>query len=1465
MEGIRESSDDDLTEIEQSGEELDEDEAKKIGACMMRMAEIAKAAIENQSISASDFMDYRTASGEVPCSEGNDDTNNAIGRIFIETAKREGTWSEALSALFEAGDLGGEDLVEFLGEGMPLELALSDEYIDILADGISFCDTPIPDGLLGRIHQQMRVMDGGEERFREMFVSGHKIDRTMAMSIYDSLDSDEAMSPERRADLELFREMGGNVLVATLNSYNLIYSRGSEDLVLHPRRDRSRYNEAQRQDGRRILDYLKEESLVDAADASGLFEDSFRRFGTESTSSNRAKSAALEEIVKSNYALTSDDEDVSYWMKVCKEKGENVFEKFDFVMLGDGRIIDEFDFSDKRVSRLFAISLGRDDAFSVGNPSMYGKIARRGLLDDAFFREELARVVADRVRRFEADRSYLRSMHGGTPAAIQVLALKKGLFEEMNAEGLFDKYPECQEDRIIALVRRGDFTEKSRLGLLNYMFKSDDYYDESGELNDNFFDSCLKDINGCGEILDDVGQRRCCDYCLARGKLRALANVGEVIWKRESVKGAVRGFLGKYKELRLDESFLGGEEVDLEKISQFFDESGPKQAFWAECIEGEQYGFLGLQSADLLSGLGFDEDSAKILRGMGNYALGDDGEVTADNVLSALTRFIHMDADDWVGASIDDLKIKDAFSESNIAIKDEAMRQLRQFYEEYLKSGNDGEFPKCLKLLSEYMRKNDGAGPLTQIEAFLDYCGALGRVGENGLKDGIKAVEGQIKDWDNISKANFYSTSAEIIKVGPEFYKEFLTVFCGLEDEQDFKTFAQEVFPLYQAKLALLKNYEDHSDGIGDGYSEATYSGVDKKQLLNDLHNMLLPFTLRDGDEGVSQVRRNDAIEIVKKKIFNEISVLFTEKFNILPEVTEKINISPKVISRGEGEEDANPVKVEALGKETMRTVENAVLYLSNMAYVDVGKKNLVGFYLALMLTKRENGTTAWDSFRRGEKCDPYAYLTPEAAREVKSRIEGSESASILTSENTKISSPERLAEFSGSLQDEVSEIRIGNTMSIDARLQNLKGNIEELADPDLYGDQMSKSKVAIISRHSPKIIGEVATALWKQEAKGLDPAFDEESEEAALAKDLIKLLTDANIEVTPTNIQKYLQQGFKELAPVGKTFALIRERDVANKVARVQDMLVPEGEVAEIFGELGEEFRPESGVLVLSEDLGYLQSIITKAEERGTLGGDEEERMRKISLVRDYVGEIERRKAELDEIYEEIVKRFESIRIPGGDRNETGAIIEKLEEIKKIISTGSGRNSAIISTCLCDLNEIIENMRACLSCKTKGINNDTNLTFGEPYKFYIKSQTKAGERGSIADEVVFFVPTSNGGETRMSFVMDMIYGTRNKDILMGHVGVLAKKAKALKAKYPEVPISVFVTSSGASSCSVSIQSESLLAQLRGLDGVTVEGGTREVNIPKSGLGDHYIEIGGVDGNRRSGVRLVEGIEIIFN
>lgn len=1427
-------------ELDAQQETLDEARAEEIGAALMRAMEIASMAVDEKKISLENLSTMISVfDGHQDDIELNDEQQQKFEeaiKVYLNEVNNEKTWSEALSVLVPIGIVRRDEMISFLDGGMPIEIILNNEqYLDCLTEnGTQFKTFPV--GLLGRIYKEMSATDKGRERFEELFIEDHKMDLALGNNVFDAMESGEKIGPEQRADIEVFREMGGDVLFSMADSCSM--KTEDTDLEMDPGEQIANRREV----GRQFFDYLMDEGLINSGDASLAFETTRKDLAEGRWIDTITRGVMLECAIESDLSLHSDDEDTNYWMDICKQKRENVFWAFNAIVMNEKNVsLNDFDFDDIHAIRLLADVLGNNSISWPGSPRLYEEIDEKGLLDSEAFKEELVRAIGKRCEAdgiADADDGYsIKSLFSERRSmAVNVLAARRGVLEELSAQGLFDKYPQCKNNKTIRKVVNGSFTEKDRLGLFGYGFVGDEFYDENGEVNDYFFSGCWG-VDDFAKVLDDNEARRLCEYCLGVSDYLRLSSIGGDFLDRGNVHGPVRGLIDNYERLRLNEFSLGWLKTESEDFASYFDESGAKWSFWQECARRKESAYL-----KEMDGVGYDKATKMVLFGMTDSALGEVGEVTEDNILSALTRFIYKNARGWDGSSEADLKIKEAFSESNLANKDEAMRQLRKIYEDYLKSSAETPFPDSLAMLANYMHKSNGAGPLTQIEAFLDYCGALSEAGGEGLKKGAARVEGKIKDWDNVDRANFYATGAEILSADPRLYEEFIEVFDRLDDSRDFKMFAQEIFPLFRAKLALLRSYEDHSNGIGVGYQDISYRDVDMDQLCNDLHKLLIPFTFmsRGDDEGEKafRERREKGFVAVKEGLFGEISGLFTEKFGIIPEAIP-------------GD----------LDKEGMRSVEDMVLYLSNIAHQSVQKKNLIGYYLALQLSKREDGLTMWDAFRKGEDCNPSDYLVSDAAQAVADQIRRSNEMSPLTAENTKISSEGRLREFRGALQEETSEIRVGSVSTVDVRLQDLKGNIEELVDPDLYDNAMDRAKVAIIGRYPPKMIGKVATALWQREAKGGEPAFSET--ETALADELIKLLADAELEVTPENIQKYLQQGFKELGPVAKTLALIRESDVTKKVAELQDMLIPQGEVATIFGELGEQFRPKSGVLALNADLEFLDGIVSKGKKNGAFSGDPVEQARKFGVVKGYLDAIEQRMAELDGIYSVIAKSFESIRVPNEGEGSNRAVAEKIQEIRRIINGGGVNDSVIISTCSINMNTIIENMRACLSCKTKGINNDTNLTFGESYKFYVYSQNGVKEGGSISDEVVYFVPTGQGDDLRMSFVMDRIYGTKNSDVLLGHVGVLAKKARALKDKYPEVPISIFVTTNGASSCSVPIDSGNLLTHLASIEGVTVRSSTREVNIPESGYGDHYIEIGG--DTRTSGPRMVYGVEVIFD
>lgn len=1368
-------------EAEHGGEVLSDELCEQMGETVLHVNEVVAEQARASKDYESDILEFLRKYEEED--DIDEEAASACVSGYIDAIAAEGNWGDGIRFLDSCDSLGDDVIITFLEKGMPVDFVLDGHRDELLR----VCESRVlPEGVLSDIYESLSRDDEGRDFFKREFIDSRRADLTIAGFLDVHCRDGGGLDEKQRNDVLLFREMGGDVFNAGIDGYHHFHreqwENNSEDQEIKPRA----YS-------RNIFECIRSSGLLDDREAGRVLE---RMADGEYVGDYKSDLflGLTDKIIDSGMEVNAGS-DADYWLHLCRDRGENVFDRFCHFWSDDGSLFSQFDFSNEVVMSLLATSLSRETISA--RPSFYIALKKSGLLESEEFQEKIVSAIGDSV-----DMPIKKYGRYYITTGAEALLSEDGLLERIKERGLFEKYPECLREKTIAGFVNGEMTEQDRLKLILHR-DSSEQFDENGNPTDAFYLSITSEHVGNLLFLNREERDRAIEVLLDNGQHERLYSTD--VGSREKAM-MCRGLIKR-------------------KGFEFFKELGPD----------------GRKKAGL-----DDVYMEQFVDGLGAVSLRGDGVLDDNNAIAALTRFIYMDDMDWSGADEADLRIKEAFAEGNIANKDKVMLLLRRAYEDYLHEGNSGTMPPSIQVLAEYMHQHGGAGPLTQVESFLGYLGEIGRTDNNDILADTKLLEARIKGWDNISKANFYSIATEVLRADEQIYAEFLSVFGRIEDEKDFKVFTQEIFPLFRAKLALLKQYDDHSNGIGRGYQESNYGDIDKNKLRNDLHNALIPFTFlsrgEDENDKSYKERREKGIALVKEKIFAEISELFMNKFGIRPEVV--------------------PTELD---KEGMRSIEDMVLYLSNIANPSEKNKNLIGYYLALQLSKRSDGGSAWEDFRKGKSCDPFEFLTDEAASSVAEAISRSNETNPITVENTHIEDQARRGAFIEALQDEVSEIRIGGISTIDVRLQNLSSNIEELADPDLYEDPMDKAKIQLVGQYSSKMIGRVATALWSREAKGKATSFSEE--EAVLAGELEKLLADNDIELTPDNINKYLQQGFKEFGPVAKTLALIREKDVRGKVAELQDMLIPSGEVAKIFGELGEEFRPESGILALNADLDFLESVIAKGEKTGMLSGDEAERQRKIGVLRAYLGQIEASMAGLDAIYNDIVSSFSSIRGMSGENagGDTG-MEAKLREIRGIISGKSeSSHPVIVSHCSHSMTNIVENMRACLSCKTKGINNDTDLTFGENYKFYLYSQTGAKESGSISDEIAFFVPVATeGGERRMSFVMDRIYGTANSDILLGHIAVLEKKARALKARFPEVPISILVTSSGASSCSVPIDAANLLARLNSIEGVTVSAGSRVVSIPESGLGDHYIEITNGIAARQAGDRIVNGIEVVF-
>ncbi len=887
---------------------------------------------------------------------------------------------------------------------------------------------------------------------------------------------------------------------------------------------------------------------------------------------------------------------------------------------------------------------------------------------------------------------------------------------------------------------------------------------------------------------------------------------------KADLDGPARGFIENYRKYRFDEL----EWIDTEDIEKYFTETGPKQEFWQEIFNRGNFRYFSRMNPETIKSLGLEDIETQFLVGATEWPRGMDewnGQINDENIITALCKFIEMDAYDWENALDDELVIKEAFERSDI--KDMALNYLRRIYEECINDNAEIGIRAGVQALYEYMVKHNGTGPLVQIESLLGFMGNIGPVGEEG-KMLTRIIEQKMdkSHWTNQGKSNFYAVSTEMIQASPDLYLEFAELFANIPDKKDFETFATEIYPLYRAKLALLREYEDHSDGIGSGYTTISYGSVDMDKLKNQLHNALLPFNLQE----LSPDKRREGIGIVRSRIFGEISELFQEKFGFLPGTV------PREVSKADA-----------------RAIEDMTLYLSNMKYPSEARKDLIGFYLAMQF----GGDELWTKMRSGEEVAPGDYLNVASAFHVEEALNKSRANNPINADNTKIESEERLQMFRKALQADVTERRLGNVQTIDLKLQNLFGNVQDLIDPDLYSEEIDKERVALLGRYPVKRIGKVAAVLH-QRLSGRELAYAEGEEEIAEA--IIQIMNNNGIEITADNVNAYFQKGLNGMKEPFNILANMERDKVPEKVRELQTMLMPPDNIMQIFDRLDEDFKPQSGVLALSADLDYLEGLVSK--QKDSLSESE------LSEIEDYIEAIRIKMADLNDMYDRVIQNYRKMQKSMHSGTSAG-VMEKMREIDRIVN-GANNESVITSTCTVSMPVIIENMRACLSCKTKGINNDTNLTFGEGYKFYLYSSNSVSRDDSSTDEIVYFVPSGDGETKRMSFVMDRVYGMKNIDIMINHIETVLSKARNLKRQFPEVPISIIIPSSSLNSCGVRLDAAELSDRMMDNAGISMADVQNvRINIPRSGFGDHYVEFGEED-ERKVGERRIDGIEVVL-
>jgi len=745
------------------------------------------------------------------------------------------------------------------------------------------------------------------------------------------------------------------------------------------------------------------------------------------------------------------------------------------------------------------------------------------------------------------------------------------------------------------------------------------------------------------------------------------------------------------------------------------------------------------------------------------------------------------------------------------AYKDVALDGLQTAWREFLKDRERGVVPPQLLVVGRAIDDAGGAGNLKHVEVLGNLIDRLDRVlvdnrtvprTKEELRDLLSSQEERSKreKWSQDDRSEFYSLSQDIIEAAPSLYAAFGPLLEEMSPKE-MKIFLAENFPLYHAQLVTIQEMKGQND------DEATYQPRDLVGLRQEIKKLAVALAGQPAEE------RRQCLMADKASRLETMKANFQERFGI---------------SKVPGE----------FSRENLRSLQDCIRYLGNLSDRNPDREATLAFFLGLKL----NGQ--WEKFRRGEEIDPAEYISGRQLEIIKPILAERLKSYALSQEIAGLSA-EKAKRFQEILQQETSSNMIGSVQTVDIKLANIKGNIIELADPDIYDNPADRDLVKLLVG-SGKAVNSVLAKIFAAE----DGKKVEFNDQEKLIQTRLEIIY--NISHWDKKQVEEIQDRIQPFSLVNNMISRMRTEKVDENIAELQERLKPNGGIIEIFNRLGEDFRQESGAVALSRDLTYLESLAVKDDAR--LSPEEKQ------AVNNYLGAIREKMKELEQTLDRVKEYFN--KLAKSTHLEHQPILQnRLAEVQKIVNS-SDAQAVITSQLTKDLNLVIENMRQCLGCLRREANNDTNLAFGDYNKFFMMSQSEK-ERGSIADEIVFCLPVKTAaGHQEMSFVMDNVYGQKLPDILLANIKTLYKKQQAIKKEIPEAKISITVSQAALSS--VGLPSEILIKRLKELlpdiRSAKEEAGLT-ATISASAFGDNYVEFGSLDA-RGTGESQFSGVVI---
>jgi len=491
---------------------------------------------------------------------------------------------------------------------------------------------------------------------------------------------------------------------------------------------------------------------------------------------------------------------------------------------------------------------------------------------------------------------------------------------------------------------------------------------------------------------------------------------------------------------------------------------------------------------------------------------------------------------------------------------------------------------------------------------------------------------------------------------------------------------------------------------------------------------------------------------------------------------------------------------------DNMWKIQKYLIYLANIHSKTEEKTAILWLYLWLQLNNK------WNDFRTGKEIDYTEIFDENITWTLRSYFNTKKENDLFTEYSEKQKEV---------FQTDTSIQTLWTVQTIDSKLSAIHESLNDLLDEDNYETDDEKNMLSILLKHWKTVWWTLALLhQWKESL------FKEQH--ILVKKDLEASYGSIDLASTIS----LLQHTASEVSPSINFANKVKAMGISDKIEKLNSMKLPNAELVKIFGKAWEKLSTSSWVIPIKNDIEYLSDILNTSKQL-----NDQERQKGLSFlneISEYLQSLQKDFDRISSMYDNLAKTILAW--------DNDSLKWRIKDMNRIFDTSkqSNEQSFLTTKLTSDFDIIIPNIRGCLWCMKREINNDTNLTFGDSNKFFAAIFAEDPNR-SIADCIVDVFPYSLGDNfdqknSKNTFVIERVYWERTPDVLLSIVNVILKK----KNESTISDIDILISNEAISSCW--LRQWQVEEFLENEDCTILEVDNANINVSKSPSWDGYYE-----------------------